>query len=238
MSVGHEIGVRDIHAAPLHFEVTVQLTGELACPASGMDQGSVLVTRFEDPGEGLHGCKLVIQNVAEPDICEYITSFASPCGEGCDGNSPGFEGCAVMELSNTRTEKCYCDVFREFGASPRVRITTDENTILIKGLYESKEALRESIQQLNAFDEIDGVTVRSITEPVADDQGEVKQTIDLSSLTAIQRECLKTALEEGYYDAPREITQYELAEKLDISTSMASNRLRSIHRKLLKDLDI
>lgn len=46
------------------------------------------------------------------------------------------------------------------------------------------------------------------------------------ALTEKQQDLLTTAYEEGYFDVPRGISQDELAERLDISKSAVSQRLR------------
>ncbi|WP_440010550.1 helix-turn-helix domain-containing protein [Halomicrococcus sp. SG-WS-1] len=52
-------------------------------------------------------------------------------------------------------------------------------------------------------------------------------------LTGRQRNTLLTAYEYGYYDVPRGISQGELAEKLDISTSAISQQLRRATGQLI-----
>lgn len=49
-----------------------------------------------------------------------------------------------------------------------------------------------------------------------------------------QRETLRMAVNEGYYETPREITVGELAEKLDIPQSTTSYRLRQAEAQLAK----
>lgn len=53
-------------------------------------------------------------------------------------------------------------------------------------------------------------------------------------LTQKQREALEVALEEGYFNEPREITLEELASKLDITRTSVSSRLRRGQRALLE----
>lgn len=52
-------------------------------------------------------------------------------------------------------------------------------------------------------------------------------------LTSSQWETLHTAYERGYFAVPRQISQTELADELDISSSAVSQRLRRIMSKLL-----
>jgi len=59
--------------------------------------------------------------------------------------------------------------------------------------------------------------------------------IDLGTLTTKQRRALELALRNGYYERPREIDLATLAERLGISKSAVSQRLRSAERKLIED---
>jgi predicted DNA binding protein len=49
---------------------------------------------------------------------------------------------------------------------------------------------------------------------------------DAAGLTPEQREALQVALEAGYFDVPRAVTLVELADRLDITDSAASQRIR------------
>ncbi|WP_394741671.1 helix-turn-helix domain-containing protein [Natronococcus roseus] len=63
------------------------------------------------------------------------------------------------------------------------------------------------------------VTVDHLRPANADGGGPV-------SLTEKQRELLTVAYEEGYFDVPRRISQDELADRLEVSKSAISQRLR------------
>ncbi len=54
-------------------------------------------------------------------------------------------------------------------------------------------------------------------------------------LTARQRDLLARAVEQGYYDTPRECTLTELAEELDLAKSTLSERLHRIEGAILKE---
>lgn len=54
------------------------------------------------------------------------------------------------------------------------------------------------------------------------------------SLTEVERETLRAAVEDGYFDTPREITLGELADRFDVSKPAASKNLRRGQRKLLE----
>lgn len=56
------------------------------------------------------------------------------------------------------------------------------------------------------------------------------------NLTPAQRETVELALEEGYFDVPRQTTMVELAEKLGISDQAVSARLRRAMKELSHQL--
>ncbi|WIV68601.1 helix-turn-helix domain-containing protein [Natrialbaceae archaeon AArc-T1-2] len=59
--------------------------------------------------------------------------------------------------------------------------------------------------------------------------------VNVDTLTAKQREVVLLALEHGYYETPRRTTLGELADKLDISSSAASQRLNAAERTLIRE---
>jgi predicted DNA binding protein len=56
---------------------------------------------------------------------------------------------------------------------------------------------------------------------------------DVENLTQHQKNLVETALEEGFFDYPRRITLRELAKKIGVSASSASEVLRRAERKIL-----
>lgn len=75
--------------------------------------------------------------------------------------------------------------------------------------------------------------VRSIGDPVRGESGE--------ALSEPQHEALLRAIEEGYYDIPRQVSASELADEFDISDQAMSERLRraitGLGRTTFRELD-
>ncbi|KYH25069.1 HTH DNA binding domain protein [Halalkalicoccus paucihalophilus] len=69
------------------------------------------------------------------------------------------------------------------------------------------------------------VTLRRIYHPPLD---------DVAPMSPIQRETLLTAYRRGYFRIPRDISQADLAEELDISDSALSQRIRRSVSKLIE----
>lgn len=58
----------------------------------------------------------------------------------------------------------------------------------------------------------------------------------LGAIPARQRELITLALEEGYFEIPRETTLEELAEEMGITKTTASNHLRKVERSFMEFL--
>lgn len=58
----------------------------------------------------------------------------------------------------------------------------------------------------------------------------------ISKLTQRQREVFETAIEAGYYEIPREVTQEDLAGEFDVTVSTVDEHLRKAEAKLLSAL--
>lgn len=119
---------------------------------------------------------------------------------------------------------------------------------LMKTLYQHEVVLKWPITLLN--DEPRGMRVtligtdQSVTQALANAPSNVSVELErignfdgtvsplLVSLTERQQEVLATAVSNGYYDMPREITQAELADKLDLSPGTVGDHLRRIENTL------
>lgn len=87
-----------------------------------------------------------------------------------------------------------------------------------------------SLLQLLAESEL-SVRTQNIAQSTLTEETTV--SIDLDILTEKQRETLELALEEGYYERPREADLGELADQLGISRSAVSQRIRNAELKLI-----
>lgn len=72
----------------------------------------------------------------------------------------------------------------------------------------------------------------SVTRVVDSEAGGNRSGIGTDLLTPAQREVFTLALEGGYFEIPRRITQVEIAEEVGISDQAVSERLRRAQKKL------
>lgn len=92
---------------------------------------------------------------------------------------------------------------------------------------------QQSLQDLMTAIDHSDIPARTETIRPAGTSGSRNVEIDLNELTNIQLETLELAVECGYYERPREIDLGGLAEKLGISKSATSQRLRGAERNLV-----
>lgn len=117
------------------------------------------------------------------------------------------------------------DIIQRFDSTIREAYgTSDEWTIEVR--FPDREDL-SAVADL--FDEYGiEVTYDSISElRDADDTR-------LNQLTDAQREAISEAIDQGYYEVPREVTLAELAERLDVTHQALSERLRRAQEKLAR----
>jgi len=98
----------------------------------------------------------------------------------------------------------------------------------LKLRFPSREALSGCYQE--CLDRGVTLTVNGIYDDARPEHSRVSE-----ALSDRQYETLRTAFETGYFAIPREITMEELAERLDISDTAASQRIRRGLQKLLAE---
>lgn len=86
------------------------------------------------------------------------------------------------------------------------------------------------------FGAIESAEVEVTTENIstAAFSPETRVTLDLDVLTEKQRDTVELALDNGYYDRPRETDLADLAGTLGISRSAVSQRIRAAEITLIK----
>lgn len=114
---------------------------------------------------------------------------------------------------------------QESGAPLELPLTIRGGEAVIE-LTASRDRLSAFGQQLEAFGL--SYTLDRVYDAV--------ETPDL--LTDQQRRLLVTAVEEGYYDTPRECTLTELAEAVDLAKSTASVTLHRAEERVIKEFAV
>ena len=103
-------------------------------------------------------------------------------------------------------------------------------------LFHSKANPDGTVEWTLAFNKREALT--ELLDQMKKEQVEVKilklsSVADVENLTSHQKSLVETALEEGFFDYPRGITLRDLAKKMGVSASTASEVLRRAERKII-----
>lgn len=136
----------------------------------------------------------------------------------------------VVHASNRIGDDCLCLAFNEVDCVPRIKSAHD-GVLLVETYLPDRSVISELVEHLDEVAvavSLRRLTSRERTNPVES----TPTTIDLSRLTAKQREAATLAVSKGYYETPRQTSLEELSELLGISKSALSQRLNVVESKL------
>jgi hypothetical protein len=122
---------------------------------------------------------------------------------------------ALLEL--TREHELVLDTPVEYGPDGSLRVAViGEDDVVQSAVAAVPEGVRLELEQLSDY------------EP---EQRELS-----SLLTARQQEILDAAVEVGYYEAPRDATHEDVADRVGVSTTTVGEHLRKIEARLLSEI--
>ena len=143
----------------------------------------------------------------------------------CDDN----DAAHVVHTTNHIERSCLCLAFRDVGCIPRIQ-NADGDSVLIETYISDRAVISELVDRLK--DVTEHVSLQRLTARQEGTVTSTSTTIDLSHLTARQREAATLAVSEGYYETPRQTDLDDLAATLGISKSALSQRLNAAEAKL------
>lgn len=132
-------------------------------------------------------------------------------------------------LEGPVTDRCVCPVFEEHDCVSSIEAFDGEDLVVSLSVPD-REVLRSIISRLRDIDA--NPRLQRITSGGSGESG-VGLRLDLRSITDKQREAVEAAIEEGYYETPRRATLEDLAERLGVSRSAVSQRLRAVETHLV-----
>ncbi len=196
----------------------------------------VLRTRLRVTPERAGHCAMATQQTDVRAVSQQLKADASDCSD--NGTTPCGE--CHLELrheddehdreyvKNTITNHCLCLVFEEHDCIPEVKGMKEGDLVVVVTVPERTE-LRSLIRALEAK----GANV-SVDWLINGTKQGMTTEIDVSTVTANQREALELAIEEGYYETPRNADLSDLAAEMKLSESAISQRLNAAETKLVK----
>lgn len=207
VGVAREAGDRQTRR--LFVELDVEMAASHSCPLCSLEE-SIVDVRHQ-LGE---------------DVCHLDAQLGDSYG-GCPHD------CTTVEHIETDIDEgCVCPVFVRYGCVPQVT-ESEDSTVVVKTYLSDRERLTELIGDLRRT--VEDVSVRRLKRVDAGSESPRQKfvTLDLYELTQKQRQAVTAAVAAGYYETPREISLGELADRLDISKSALSQRLKAAESKLV-----
>lgn len=185
------------------------------------------------------GCS-IIEGHREAGVLEQNLTFDSRTVEQTDGNGTCNANVVSGEseyesdhyVQSDIDDHCFCPQFHEVECIPTFE-RVHGGKIIISVLVPDRETLRDLVTRIR--DNTAQVSVYGIT--LANGEGDGTLVLDVSDVTDKQWEAVEVALETGYYDTPRQADLGVLSERLGISKSAVSQRLKAIEAKLVRKLD-
>ena len=141
------------------------------------------------------------------------------------------DGRVVRGTDELEEKECFCSLFRDLNCVPHYE-GIDEGVILVSTYLDNQADVRELIDRLRNVSST--VRLARLTA-IGDETGQRTVLLDLSVLTAKQREALELAVGQGYYDDD-DVDLESLASELEISTAALSKRLRRAQANLASEL--
>ncbi|WIV66660.1 helix-turn-helix domain-containing protein [Natrialbaceae archaeon AArc-T1-2] len=151
------------------------------------------------------------------------------------GNRQTFQGYVMTPDGETApctedvSEACVCHLVSQFECTFDLERVGDD-TLVVSVVVDDRTRLTGILSTLETHGST--VELRRITTVDGDDSAE----IDLTGITAKQREAIELAVELGYYDQPRGTDLEELADRLGISRSAVSQRLNAVESTLVRSV--
>lgn len=127
---------------------------------------------------------------------------------------------------------CICPIFSQHECIATIE-TIDPPGFVVSIAARDRDEFASIVNALRDAD----ATPRLVQISHSGDQPEYQQLeFDVDCITDKQREAIRIAVENGYYEKPRRATLGDLAEQLDISRSAVSQRLTAVESKMIYKL--
>lgn len=184
----------------------------------------VLTEETKNANEVTHNFKA---NTANVNKSSHNGEHSFECGD-CQAVITETDSQSCKYVKSEANTDCICPVFDDYDCVLDVQ-KVESGSIIAVVTIPNRDELRQLMKELKGV----GASV-SVDWLVNSGKNDSTIEIDVNSITTKQQEALETALQEGYYETPREINLGDLAEKLGISESAVSQRLNAAETKLVK----
>ncbi|MXV61898.1 bacterio-opsin activator [Natronorubrum sp. JWXQ-INN-674] len=206
--------------------VEVRITAPETCPVADVSAATGgtgrSVTWSDDPETGQTVEEFVLEapdeSADERDLeVPLETVFADASSE-------------IYRFDRDCEQGCPCVSIERYGY-PIANVEASEGSLVITFHVSELDEIRTVLSELRS--RYAGMSVERIVRSGTKGADSRPVHIDRNTLTDRQTEVLRTALEMGYFERPREATAGDVADALDINRATFAEHLASAQRKLL-----
>ncbi len=184
--------------------------------------------RVEPRPEG--GCALLAAGESGHSVRQNVVDDDGECRCLAEATVAGEE--YPQLLGGEIGEGCICPIFDDYDCVRTIE-GFDDGELILSLSTTDRATLSEIVGALREA----GAGVR--LERISQSEGgrdEPVLELEANGVTEKQREAVRVAVENGYYDRPRRTDLGGLADELDISKSAVSQRLSAVESKLVSEL--
>lgn len=142
------------------------------------------------------------------------------------------DGGQVVRLKQKCDRRCPSQVLTDHGYMPQIKEMHSDRVVIGVHLKDHR-AVTDIVEKLRMVAE--RVDLRQLSQTGTDDPVDTS-VLDLTHLTAKQRETVTVAVSSGYYEQPRKASISDIARELGISPAAVSKRLAAVESKVMKDV--
>lgn len=143
------------------------------------------------------------------------------------------DGEALRTFTTQRSGECFCPDVCSTGFTP-VEMAIESGTLVVRAYCRDREALVDATSRLDG--RVRRWDLRRVSTTSDGEEKTDSSAAAPGNLTEKQREAVRTAVNMGYYDRPREASLGDLADRLGVTRSALSQRLNAVESKLVADL--
>jgi hypothetical protein len=204
--------------AGLRAEVRVEEPATCPVAAASCDGSDVASVTRTAAADGRVVEEFAADGHVDVDGCEAVFS----CG-----------GRTVYRLSRDAGVECVCESL-EAHDCPTRDVRAVDGALVVTFHARDVEAVREVVAGLR--DRFDGVSLRRLVQSDDGNAAGDPVVVDRATLTARQREVLRTAHEMGYFERPRGANATAVAEELGVSVTTFAEHLAAAQSKVMDRL--
>lgn len=209
----------------LYTEIEVTPKGD--CPIAKI--GSNIETIHQRFDKGYCLCDIVVESFDDCSECdEEITDNLNNISDTLDEDDT-----RIAQIKREVNTECVCQIVLNYSSIPQCVTIKDEKFVMGVNISDRAklQALMKELQPVSR-----SVKIMSLSAPSCDQESIETTMIPYASdyLTEKQLIAVVKAVQEGYYQFPRETSLEELADSLGISKTAIRKRLRGAESKILE----